>query len=408
MQLQSADTAWLLVSTALVLVMTPALGFFYGGMVRAKNALNTLMMSFSALGFVGLAWAMLGYSFAFGETPLAHVFLQGIGLEAKGSIPHVLFFAYQGTFAIITAALISGAIVERMRFGPYVAFITLWSLAVYAPVAKWVWGGGWLAQSGALDFAGGTVVHVNAAAAAVVCAVVVGSRKDYARQAILPQNVPFTLLGAGLLWLGWFGFNAGSALAANGIAALAFANTLLAPTATLVVWTLLDLVRTQKATAIGAATGIVVGLVAITPAAGFVSPLSAILIGAIAAAPSYYALLYRARTRLDDSLDVVAAHGVGGITGALLTGVFAEKAWSGAADGLLHGNPRQLGIQALAVAATLLYSVIVTFVIVKVISLATRIRADSREEGLGLDFTQHGEEAYSRGEGAILIAEVNR
>ncbi len=411
MQLQSADTAWLLVSTALVLVMTPALGFFYGGMVRAKNALNTLMMSFSALGFVGLAWAMLGYSLAFGGTPLAHVFLQGIGLEAKGSIPHLLFFAYQGTFAIITAALISGAIVERMRFGPYVAFITLWSLAVYAPVAKWVWGGGWLGQSGALDFAGGTVVHVNAAAAAVVCAVVVGSRKDYARQAILPQNVPFTLLGAGLLWLGWFGFNAGSALAANAIAALAFVNTLLAPTATLVVWTLLDLFRTRKATAIGAATGIVVGLVAITPAAGFVSPLSAMLIGAIAAAPSYYALLYRARTRLDDSLDVVAAHGVGGITGALLTGVFAEKAWNGAADGLLHGNPRQLGIQVLAVAATLVYSGIVTFVIVKAIALVTRIRTDSREEGLGLDFTQHGEEAYSRGEGAILIAEfreVNR
>src|SRR3989475_1315040 len=295
----SADTAWLLISTALVLMMTPALGFFYGGMVRAKNALNTLMMSFSALGFVGLAWAFFGYSIAFGHSNQwwgdgQYFFLRGVGLEANGTIPHVLYFAYQGTFAIITAALISGAIVERMRFGPYLAFVTLWSPVVYAPIAHWVWGGGWIAKLGALDFAGGTVVHVNAAAAALVCALVVGARKDYARTAILPQNVPFTLLGAGLLWLGWFGFNAGSALAANKIAALAFANTMLAPTATLVVWTLLDLVRTKKATAIGAATGIVVGLVAVTPAAGFIGPMSAIALGAIAAFPSYFALLYRA------------------------------------------------------------------------------------------------------------------
>jgi len=399
-----ADTAWLLVATALVLLMTPALGFFYGGMVRAKNALNTLMMSFSALGFVGLAWALLGYSIAFGTTPFAHVLLRGVTLDAKGTIPHLLFFGYQGTFAVITAALISGAIVERMRFGPYVAFITIWSLAVYAPVAQWVWGGGWLSRLGALDFAGGTVVHVNAAAAAIVCALVVGSRKDYARQAILPQNVPFTLLGAGLLWLGWFGFNAGSALAANQIAALAFVNTMLAPTATLVVWTLLDLVRTSKATAIGAATGIVVGLVAITPAAGFVSPMSAILIGAIAAFPSYYALLFRARTRLDDSLDVVAAHGVGGVVGAMLTGVFAEKAWSGvASSGALFGNVKQLAIQAIAVVVTIAYSALGTLAILKLIALASRLRTTSREEGLGLDFTQHGEEAYSRGEGAILL-----
>jgi len=400
----AADTAWLLVATALVLMMTPALGFFYGGMVRAKNALNTLMMSFSALGFVGLAWALLGYSFAFGSTPLAHAFLRGVTLDLKGTIPHLLFFGYQGTFAIITAALISGAIVERMRFGPYVAFITIWSLVVYAPLAHWVWGGGWLARLGALDFAGGTVVHVNAAAAAIVCALVVGSRKDYARQAILPQNVPFTLLGAGLLWLGWFGFNAGSALAANRTAALAFVNTMLAPTATLVVWTLLDLVRTSKATAIGAATGIVVGLVAITPAAGFVSPISAILIGAIAAVPSYYALLFRARTRLDDSLDVVAAHGVGGVVGAMLTGVFAQPAWSGVdSTGALFGNIRQLGVQAIAILATIVYSGVLTFAILKAIALAARLRTDIREEGLGLDFTQHGEEAYSRGEGAILL-----
>ena len=405
--INSSDTAWLLIATALVLMMTPALGFFYGGMVRAKNALNTLMMSFSALGFVGLAWALVGYSFAFGhESSWCGGFefglLRNVGLDPQGSIPHLLFFAYQGTFAIITAALISGAIVERMRFGPYIAFITAWSLLVYAPVAHWVWGGGWLSKLGALDFAGGTVVHVNAAAAALVCAIVVGSRKDYARQAILPQNVPFTLLGAGLLWLGWFGFNAGSALAANKIAALAFANTMLAPTATLVVWTLLDLIRTKKATAVGAATGIVVGLVAITPAAGFVGPRAAILLGAIAAFPSYFALLYRATTRLDDSLDVVAAHGVGGIVGALLTGLFARTNWN--PDGA-NGGLHQLGVQSIAVLATLIYSVIATLIILKVLGFIAPLRTAPREEGLGLDFTQHGEEAYSRGEGAILVLE---
>jgi Amt family ammonium transporter len=292
--MNGADTAWMLVATALVLMMTPALGFFYGGLVRQKNALNTLMMSFAALGFVGLSWVLLGYSIAFDAGGWS--LLTTGGLEAKGTIPHVLFMAYQGTFAIITAALISGAVVERMRFQAYLVFITAWSLAVYAPVAQWVWGGGWLASLGALDYAGGTVVHVNAAAAALVAAIVVGPRKDYARAAILPQNVPFTLLGAGLLWLGWFGFNAGSALGANAGAALAFVNTLVAPMATLVLWMLLDLKRSRKVTAVGAATAIVVGLVAITPAAGFVSPAAAIALGAVAALPSYYALLWRART----------------------------------------------------------------------------------------------------------------
>ena len=405
-----SDTAWLFVATALVLMMTPALGFFYGGMVRSKNTLNTLMMSFSALGFVGLAWALLGYSIAFGRASQwcgggEYFFLRGVMLDAQGTIPHLLFFAYQGTFAVITAALISGAIVERMRFGPYIVFITIWSLLVYAPVAHWVWGtNGFLAKLGALDFAGGTVVHINAAAAALVCAVVVGPRKDYARQAMLPQNVPFTLLGAGLLWLGWFGFNAGSALGANRAAALAFVNTMLAPMATLVVWTLLDLMRTKKATAIGAATGIVVGLVAITPAAGFVSPMSAIVLGAIAAFPSYFALLYRAGTRLDDSLDVVAAHGVGGIVGALMTGLLASKGWSGGAgSGVIDGNVRQLGVQAIAIVVTLLYSAVMTLVIVKVTGAVLPLRMTPREEGMGLDFSQHGEEAYSRGEGAILL-----
>jgi len=403
-----ADTAWMLIATALVLVMTPALGFFYGGMVRAKNALNTMMMSYVALGFVGIAWALIAYSLAFADGggflgDLRFAFLRGVGLEAKGTIPHILFASYQGTFAVITAALISGAIVERMRFGPYITFITLWCIGVYAPIAHWVWGGGWLGKLGALDFAGGTVVHINAAAAALVGAVVLGRRKDYMRQAIIPQNVPFTLLGTGVLWFGWFGFNAGSALGANPTAALAFGNTMFAPMATLVVWSLLDLMRTRKTTAIGAATAIVVGLVAITPAAGFVSPLSAIALGGIAAPASYFAIVYRATTRLDDSLDVVAAHGVGGTVGALLTGILAEKSWNGVADGALFGNPKQLGIQVAAILATIAYSAVATFVIIKVIGFGFNLRASAKEEGIGLDVTQHGEEAYSRGEGAILV-----
>src|SRR5918999_13282 len=296
--MNQADTAWMLVSTALVLLMTPALAFFYGGLVRSKNALNTMMMSFISLGFVGIIWAIVGYSLAFAPGnnyigDLSRLFLRGVGLEAQGTIPHYLFMAYQGTFCIITAALISGAIVERMRFSAYVAFITLWAVAVYAPFAHWVWGGGWLAQMGALDFAGGTVVHVNAAAAALVAALVVGRRSDYGTSPILPHNVPFVLLGAGLLWFGWFGFNAGSALAASPIAGLAFTTTMLAPAATLVVWTFLDMIRSGKPTAVGCATAIVVGLVAVTPAAGFVSPMNAILLGAIAAVPSYFALIIR-------------------------------------------------------------------------------------------------------------------
>ena len=406
--INQADTAWMLVATAMVLVMTPAVGFFYGGMVRAKNTLNTMMMSYVALGFVGIAWIVIGYSLAFAPGSgwtggPGYAFFNDVRLQAHGSIPHVLFAAFQATFAVITAALISGAIVERMRFGPYVAFITLWSIVVYAPIAHWVWGGGWLGKLGALDFAGGTVVHINAAAAGLVVAVVLGARKDYARQAIIPQNVPFTLLGAGLLWFGWFGFNAGSALGANGLAALAFANTMFAPMATLVVWSLLDMFRTRKTTAIGAATAVVVGLVAITPAAGFVSPLSAIAIGAIAAAPSYFALLWRARTRLDDSLDVVSAHGVGGVVGALLTGVLAQRSWNGTADGALFGNVSQLAVQVAAIGATIVYSVVGTLVILKLIALVSPLRATVKEEGIGMDVTQHGEEAYSRGEGAILV-----
>ena len=397
--MNQADTAWMLTATALVLLMTPALAFFYGGLVRSKNALNTIMMSFISLGFVGVLWALLGYSLAFttGNNwigDLSHAWLAGVGIEAKGTIPHVLFMAFQATFCIITAALISGAIVERMRFSAYMAFISLWALVVYAPIAHWVWGGGWLADMGALDFAGGTVVHVNAGVAALVAALVVGKRQEYPSSSLLPHNVPFALLGAGLLWFGWFGFNAGSALAANGIAGLAFVTTMLAPAATLVVWSFLDMFRSGRPTAVGAATAIVVGLVAVTPAAGFISPMSAILLGGIAAVPSYLVMTIRAKSSLDDSLDVVAAHGVGGATGALLTGVFAEKAFNGVADGLLFGNPGQLLIQATAVAAAIVYSGVMSFILLKLIGLVIPLRATAADEGTGLDITQHGEEAY--------------
>jgi len=406
--MNAADTGWMLVSTALVLLMTPALAFFYGGLVRSKNSLNTMMMSFISLGFVGVVWAVAGYSLSFAPGndligDLSRVGLKGVGLEPQGTIPHYLFMAYQGTFCIITAALISGAIVERMRFSAYLIFITLWALAVYSPVAHWVWGGGWLAKMGALDFAGGTVVHVNAGVAALVAALVVGKRRDFKTAALLPHNVPFVLLGAGLLWFGWFGFNAGSAVGANNSAALAFTTTFLAPMGTLVVWTILDYIRGGKPTAVGAATGIVVGLVAVTPAAGFIGPMSAIALGAIAAIPSYFGLIIRAKTQLDDSLDVVAAHGVGGTVGALLTGIFAQKALNGTADGLLFGNPAQLGIQAVAVAAALVYSGVVSFALLKLIALFVPLRADAADEATGLDLTMHGEEAYVHAAGSAAL-----
>jgi len=407
--MNNADIGWMLVATALVLLMTPALGFFYGGLVRSKNALNTMMMSFVALGPVGVAWALLGYSLAFAAGgplvgSLGYAGLSGVGLEAQGAIPHLLFMAFQGTFAIITAALISGAVVERFRFSAYLTFLVAWMLVVYAPVAHWVWGGGFLAGDGALDFAGGAVVHVNAAAAALVAALVVGPRKDYGRHAILPHNVPFTLLGAGLLWFGWFGFNAGSALGANGQAALAFVNTMLAPAATLATWTAIDLARGGRVTAVGAATAIVVGLVVVTPAAGYVGPGSALAMGALGAVPSYFALIYRARTKLDDSLDVVAAHGTGGATGAILTGVFADPAWSGGPSGLLAGHPAQVGIQLYSVLIVLAYSAVGTFVVLKLVDLVWPLRISGRIEGMGLDVTEHGEEAYTTGDGAILVS----
>ena len=402
-----ADVAWMLVSTALVLLMTPALAFFYGGLVRRKNALNTMMMSFVSLGVVGLTFAGVGYSLAFSGTSaligdLAHAGLRGLapgGAGGSGGLPSLLFFCFQATFAMITAALISGAVVERMRFGAYMLFIALWSVIVYAPIAKWVWGGGFLQHLGALDFAGGTVVHINAGVAAAVLALVLGRRHDYGRQAMLPHQVPMTLLGAGLLWFGWFGFNAGSALSANAVSVVAFANTLLAPAATLVVWALLDLMRDGRVTAVGLATGIVVGLVAITPAAGFVSPASALAIGTVAALPSYALILWRARSGLDDALDVFAAHGIGGMSGALLTGLFASTAWGAPVNGSLE----QLGVQALAVACAAGTSAVGTFAIARLVAAVTPLRADAVTEAQGLDVALHGEEAYTDGEGALLV-----
>jgi Amt family ammonium transporter len=412
--INAADTAWIMTSTALVLLMTPALAFFYGGLVRAKNVLNTIMMSMASLGVVGLAWAVIGYSLAFAPGNqfvggADYFFFNGVDLNSGkwGAFPHLLFFAFQGSFAIIATALVSGSVVERMRFGAYLLFLALWSLLVYAPVAHWVWGGGWLSGH-ALDFAGGTVVHITAGLASVVAATVVGQRIDYHRTAVLPHNVTYVLLGAALLWFGWFGFNAGSALGANATAVVAFVNTFLAPATALVVWLLLDLRRAHKATAVGAATAVVVGLVAITPAAGFISPRSAILLGGIAAIPSYFALQIRSRTALDDSLDVFGAHGVGGIVGALLTGVFAATAWGAPVEGVLGGNARLMVPQLAGVLAAAFYSAAMTFVILRGIALVVPLRRDATRERIGLDIIQHGEEAYSHGEGAVLVVDDRR
>lgn len=401
-----ADIGWLLVSTSFVFFMVIGLAFFYGGLVRRKNALNTMMMSFVALGIVGITWAVVGYSFAYADGNaliggLTYFMLNNVGLEGEG-IPVILDFAFQGTFAIITAALISGAIVERMRFSAYMLFITIWSIIVYAPMAKWVWGGGLfenLAGNSAIDFAGGTVVHINAAISALVLALIIGKRKDHGSKAMLPHQVPFTLLGAGILWFGWFGFNGGSAYAADSLAALAMTNTLLAPAATIVVWALLDMFRTGRVTAVGLATAVVVGLVGITPAAGVVSPISALLIGALATFPCYFFITWRGSSSLDDSLDVFGAHGLGGITGALLTGIFVSSAWGGD----VNGSASQFVTQLLAVLIAIAYSAVATFVIAKIISLFVPLRAEDKSEAQGLDVPMHGEEAYTDGEGALLI-----
>ena len=406
----AGDTAWMLAATALVILMTPALGLFYAGLVRAKNTLNTFMMCAAALGVATVAWALVGYSVAFGGDGaliggLDHIFLQDVAFEPRDgtTIPHLLFMVFQGSFCIVTVALVSGAVVERMRFGPYLVFAALWSVLVYGVLAHWAFGGGWLQDQGTLDFAGGIPVEMGSGFSALAAALVVGARKDYGRQALLPHNSIYVLLGAGLLWFGWFGFNGGSGLSAGNSGVLAFTNTLLTPACTLVVWFLLDLLRGGKVTAIGAATAIIVGCVGITPAAGFISPIWAMVLGAVAALPSYALIVWRPRTRVDETLDVLAAHGLAGLTGILFIGVFAQFDWNGVSDGLLYGDPAQLGEQALAALAAPVYAFVATFVLLRVIGLFSPLRASAHEEALGMDVVQHGEEAYVTGEGAILV-----
>jgi len=406
----AGDTAWMLVATALVILMTPALGLFYAGLVRSKNTLNTFMMSVGAIAVATVTWALVGYSLAFDEGNgfiggFGHAFLQGVTFEPRPgtTIPHLLFFAFQTTFCIITTALVSGAVVERMRFGAFLMFSALWSVLVYAVLAHWAFGGGWLQAGGTLDFAGGIPVEMGSGFSAFAAALVVRHRKDYGRQALLPHNSMYVLLGAGLLWFGWFGFNGGSGFSTGRPSVLAFTNTLLTPACTLLVWFVLDLSRDRHVTAIGAATAIVVGCVGITPAGGFISPGWAMLLGALAALPSYAFILWRPRTRLDETLDVLAAHGLAGLTGILFIGFFAEKSWNGVSDGLLYGNPAQLADQALAVLAAPAYAFVTTYLILRLIGLIMPLRATERDEGLGMDVTQHGEEAYASGEGAILV-----
>jgi Amt family ammonium transporter len=410
-KIDSGDTAWILAATALVLLMTPALGLFYAGLVRSKNVLNTFMMSIAALGVVTVAWAVIGYSFAFSEGNgiiggFDYAFLSDVAFKARdgGTIPHLLFMAFQGAFCILTTALVSGAVVERMRFGPFLLFAVLWSILVYAVMAHWVFGGGWLQEGGTLDFAGGVPVEMGSGFSALAAALVVGARKDYGRQAMLPHNAVYVLLGAGLLWFGWFGFNGGSGLSTGDAGVLAFVNTLLAPASTLVVWFLLDIARGGKVTAIGAATAIIVGCVGITPAAGFISPGWAMVLGALAALPSYAIIVLRPRTRVDETLDVLAAHGIAGFTGILFIGFFAQADWNGIADGLFYGNAEQLADQAVAALAAPAYAFGMTYVLLRGLGAVMQIRATEAEEAVGMDVVQHGEEAYVTGEGAILVA----
>jgi Amt family ammonium transporter len=409
--IDTGDTAWMLVATALVLMMTPALGLFYAGLVRSKNVLNTFMMSVAAIAVAAVTWAAVGYSLAFdgGEGKviggLGNAFLSGVDFapRAGGTIPELVFFAFQATFCIITVALISGAVVERMRFGPFLVFAALWSVLVYAVLAHWAFGDGWLMSGGTLDFAGGVPVEMGSGFSALAAALVVGARKDYGRQALLPHNAVYVLLGAGLLWFGWFGFNGGSGFSTGNPSVLAFVNTLLCPACTLVAWFILDLIRGRKVTAIGAATAIVVGCVLITPAGGYISPGWAMLLGFLGALPSYGIIAYRTRTRVDETLDVLAAHGTAGFFGLLFIGFFAQAAWNGVSDGLFYGNAAQLGHQALAVLAGPAYAFGMTFALLKLIGAVMPLRASDREEAMGMDVIQHGEEAYVTGEGAILL-----
>jgi Amt family ammonium transporter len=410
--MNSGDTAFMLVSAALVMLMTPGLALFYGGMVRSKNVLGTIMQNFVMLGVVSIQWALFGYSLAFGPD-LGHIVgnldwigLHGVGFEPfkaySETIPHQTFMIYQAMFAIITPALITGAFAERMKFSTFLVFMLLWATLVYDPIAHWVWGdGGWLKNLGALDFAGGTVVHINAGIAALAAALVMGPRKGYAgygngTEAFIPHNLPMTILGAGLLWFGWFGFNAGSALAAGALASSAFTATHLATAAATLSWIGTEWIHRGKSTTLGAASGAVAGLVAITPAAGFVGPMSAIIIGLLAGVICYLAVLAKPKLGYDDSLDVVGVHCIGGMVGALCTGLFATKLVNPAGgDGLFFGNPGQLLTQAIAVGATLIYSFVLSYILFWILEKTMGLRVSPDEEVAGLDISQHQEMGYS-------------
>jgi ammonium transporter, Amt family len=413
MKVDTGDTAWILVSTALVLMMTiPGLALFYGGLVRSKNILSTLMHSFFCAAMVSVVWVVVGYSLAFSPGGaiiggLDWAMLRGVmgtNHPLAPTVPHMLFVAYQLTFAIITPALISGAFAERMRFSAFALFSILWSLLIYAPLAHWVWGGGWIGtQIGALDFAGGTVVHIASGVSALVCAIVLGKRIGYPTEPMPPHNLPFTVMGAGLLWVGWFGFNAGSALGSNELASVALINTNTAAAAAALAWLTVEYLRGRHATLLGAASGAVAGLVVITPAAGFVSPSSALIMGLLGGVACYYAVSLKPKFGYDDALDVVGVHMVGGILGAVLTGVFATKAINpaiealalGTPTGLIDGNPGLIWRQVVAVLATLAYCGVGTFILLKLVALVTPLRAEKGEEILGMDLSQHRERGYN-------------
>lgn len=406
--MDTGDTGFILICTALVFLMTPGLALFYGGMVRKKNVLSTLMHSWIIIGLMSLQWILIGYSLAFGADHsgliggLEWLGLNGVGMDPNpdyaATIPAILFMGFQMMFAIITPALISGSIAERMRFPAFVTFMLLWATFVYDPLAHWVWGvGGFLRVLGALDFAGGNVVHISSGYAALVAALVLGKRKGFGKDSMAPHHVPMTVLGAGLLWFGWFGFNAGSALGANGLAAMAFVNTNTAAAAAAISWVIVERLHRGKSTMLGAASGAVAGLVAITPGAGFVTPLSSIFIGLIGGAVCYLAIsVLKAKFGYDDALDAFGCHGIGGTWGALATGIFATTSINPAgADGLFYGNSSLLGIQAMSVGITIVFVVTATFIILKVISLFMKLRVSDEQESNGLDLSLHGERAYS-------------
>ena len=413
--MNAGDTAFVMVAAALVMFMTPGLALFYGGMVRTKNVLGTIMQSIFALGLVSVLWVVVGYSLAFGPDHggliggLDWVGFSGVGQEPNadlaGTIPHVAFATYQMMFAVITPALITGAFAERMKFSGYVAFTALWLLLVYAPVAHWVWApGGWIRELGALDFAGGTVVHINAGVAALAAALIVGKRKGFGKNAIIPHNLTMTVLGTGILWFGWFGFNAGSALAANGLAASAFLATNLGAAAGACGWALMDAAKERKSTTLGVASGAVSGLVAITPAAGFVGPMAAIAIGLAAGVVCAWAVGLKFRLGYDDSLDVVGVHMIGGIAGAVLVGIFADTAINElGADGLpAGGGLTLLGKQLAAIGATLAFSGIASFILLKIVDATIGLRVAESDEIAGLDITQHSEAGYAFGESGTM------